>query len=80
MEAKVIGYTAGKGKYAGKTGALRVEIEGGIRFLIGSGLSNQQRSDPPPLGSTITFKYQGFTANGIPRFASFLRIRPVLKY
>jgi len=80
MEAKVIGYSAGKGKYAGKTGALRVEIEGGIRFLIGSGLSDQQRSEPPPIGSTITFKYQGYTVNGIPRFASFLRMRPVLKY
>jgi len=79
MEAKVIGYTEGKAKYLGKTGALRVETEGGIRFLIGSGLTDRQRSDPPPLGSIITFRYQGFTANGIPRFASFLRIRASAK-
>ena len=75
MEGIVIGYSPGKGKYVGKVGALKVEIDGNIQFYIGSGLSDQQRSNPPPIGSEITFKYQGFTGNGIPRFASFMRIR-----
>ena len=75
MEGRVIGYSAGKGKYEGKTGALWVEIAGGKRFYIGSGLSDKERDSPPPLGSLITFRYQGFTVNGIPRFASFMRIR-----
>ncbi|MEJ2309768.1 MAG: DNA ligase [Gammaproteobacteria bacterium] len=75
MEARVVGYKPGKGKYSGMTGALRVELEDGTRFLIGSGLSDAERVHPPPVGSRITFRHQGFTARGIPRFASFLRVR-----
>lgn len=75
MEGKVVGYRPGKGKYAGKTGALQVEISGGIRFYIGSGFKDREREQPPPLGSLISFKHQGFTSQGIPRFAYFLRVR-----
>lgn len=75
MEGRVIGYRPGEGKYHGMTGALWVEIEGGKRFYIGSGLSDRQRAEPPVIGSMITFSHQGFTGNGIPRFASFLRVR-----
>ncbi|MFC1602722.1 DNA ligase [Pseudomonadota bacterium] len=75
MEGRVIGYRPGKGKYRGMTGALWVEIEGGKRFYIGTGLTDRERAEPPPLGSVITFKHQGFTKNGIPRFASFMRLR-----
>ena len=71
----MIGYRPGKGKYVGKTGALWVEIDGGVRFYIGSGLTDRQRTNPPLIGSVITFKHQGFTINGVPRFASFMRIR-----
>ncbi len=75
MEGRVVGYRGGKGKYRGMTGALWIEIEGGRRFYLGSGLSDQERLTPPALGSVITFKYQGFTNRDLPRFASFLRIR-----
>ncbi|MCK4708231.1 MAG: DNA ligase [Gammaproteobacteria bacterium] len=75
MEGKVIGYKPGKGKYLGKTGSLWVEIDGGKRFYIGSGLTDNERTNPPPINSIITFTHQGFTVNGIPRFASFMRIR-----
>ena len=75
MEGKVVGYRAGTGKYAGKIGSLQVEIPGGIRFYIGSGLKDRDREKPPPLGSIVTFKHQGFTRSGKPRFASFLRVR-----
>lgn len=79
MEGKVVGYRPGKGKFDGKTGALQVEIAGGIRFYIGSGLKDRERERPPPLGSIVTFKHHGFTRQGIPRFASFLRIREEAK-
>lgn len=79
MEGEVIGYRSGKGKYAGQVGALQVRIEGDKEFYIGSGLSDQQRLQPPPLGSLVTFKYYGRTARGIPRFASFLRVRDDLQ-
>ena len=75
MEGKVIGYRPGKGKYNGNTGALWIEIDEGVRFYIGSGLTDIERTNPPPIGSIVTFKHQGFTVNGIPRFASFMRIR-----
>ena len=77
MEGRVIGYRAGRGKYTGMTGALWVEIESGKRFYIGSGLTDRDRARPPAIGSMITFRYQGFTSKGIPRFASFLRVRGV---
>ena len=74
-EATVIGYRPGNGKYAGQTGSLKVRTDQGIVFFVGSGLSDAQRRRPPPLQSRITFRYQGFTRNGIPRFPVFLRIR-----
>lgn len=45
-----------------------------LHFKIGSGFSDEQRQNPPPLGTIITYKHYGFTRNGIPRFAIFHRI------
>ncbi len=75
MEGRVIGYRLGKGRLQGMVGALWVEIKGGKHFYIGSGLTDQERAVPPAIGSVITFKHQGFSGNGIPRFASFLHVR-----
>lgn len=74
-EAVVIGHLPGKGKYEGMLGAILVETDDGRRFKIGSGFSDAQRQAPPAIGTNITYKYVGLTSTGIPRFASFLRIR-----
>ncbi len=74
-EATVIGYVPGKGKYTGKMGALRVEMANGKRFQIGTGFTDAVRANPPAIGAVITFTYRGLTKNGLPRFASYLRIR-----
>lgn len=74
-EAKVIAHVPGRGKYAGMMGALRVEMPDGKRFKIGTGFSDEMRKNPPPIGTTITYTYRGLTPSGLPRFASFLRIR-----
>ena len=75
-EAIVIGYNPGKGKYTGMTGSLRVQMLGSDKtFSVGSGLSDNERQNPPPMGATITYKHQGLTKYGIPRFPVFLRIR-----
>lgn len=74
-EATVIEHLPGSGKHAGRLGALLVELPNGIQFAIGTGFSDQERDNPPPVGSIITFKYYGYHNSGIPRFASFLRIR-----
>lgn len=74
-EARVIGHLPGKGKYAGMLGALSVQAADGRRFRLGSGLSDAQRAAPPPLGSVVTYRYNGLTRLGLPRFARFLRVR-----
>ncbi len=77
-EAVVIQHRPGSGKHAGRLGALLVELPNGIQFSIGTGFTDAQRENPPPIGSTITFKYHSLTKSGVPRFASFLRIRDKL--
>ena len=74
-EAVVIGHLPGKGKYPHQLGALRVKNDRGQIFAIGSGLSDQDRLNPPAIGTVITYRYQGYTKKGLPRFARFLRIR-----
>jgi len=75
-EARVVAHTSGKGRYRGMLGALVVERPDGLRFRLGTGFSDSERADPPPIGSRVTYRYNGFTANGVPRFARFLRVRP----
>lgn len=77
-EATVIGHRAGKGKYAGQLGALDVRTPQGRRFLLGSGLSDALRREPPPIGSVVTYRYRDLTSTGTPRFASFLRVHDAL--
>ena len=79
-EAKVIGHIPGKSKYAGQLGALLVEMpakdgQSAKRFKLGTGLSDAQRQNPPAVGSQVTYRYRGLNDSGIPRFASFLRLR-----
>ncbi len=74
-EATVIGYVPGKGKYTGIMGALRVETADGKRFQIGTGFKDAVRANPPAIGAVVTYTYRGLTKNGLPRFASYLRIR-----
>lgn len=74
-EARVLGYIQGKGKYADRLGALLVEMPNGQRFKLGTGFSDAEREQPPALGSLVTYRYRGLNDSGIPRFASFLRVR-----
>jgi DNA ligase 1 len=73
-EATVIAHIAGKGKYTGKLGALKVKTADGVTFNIGSGFTDAQRETPPPIGAVITYKYRSETKNGVPRFATFMRL------
>lgn len=74
-EATVVGHLPGKGKYEGMLGALRVRTEAGVEFSLGTGLSDAVRRAPPPIGTIITFRYRDVTERGIPRFASYHRVR-----
>ncbi len=77
-EARVLAHVPGQGRLQGSTGALWVEWPGGEggqpqRFKLGSGFSDADRGDPPAVGSWVTFRYRGLTAQGVPRFATYLR-------
>ena len=79
-EAKVIGHIPGKGKYAGQLGALLVKMpardgQAAKRFKLGTGFSDAQRQNPPAIGSNVTYRYRGLNDSGVPRFASFMRLR-----
>jgi DNA ligase-1 len=74
-EAQIIDHIAGKGKYSGMLGAILVKNSDGVVFKIGTGFSDQQRRNPPKIGSIITYKFFGKTKNNQPRFASFVRER-----
>ena len=74
-EARVIGYKPGSGKYQGLMGSVLVRLEDGRTFYIGSGFTDEMRRNPPVVGSTITYRFNGYTSSGLPRFARFLRVR-----
>ncbi len=72
-EAVVIAHLPGKGRHAGRLGALQVRDDAGRRFAIGSGLSDALRDDPPPIGQRISYRHRGLTRTGLPRFATYWR-------
>ena len=74
-DAKVIAHIEGKGKYLRMLGALTVETDRGVIFNIGSGFSDDERKNPPKIGTIISFKYNGETRANIPRFARFFRVK-----
>lgn len=74
-EATVLAHIVGKGKYKGQLGALRVRTDDGREFSIGTGFTDEVRRNPPPVGSVVTYRYRGLTSSGLPRFASYWRIR-----
>jgi DNA ligase 1 len=76
MEGVVIEHLPGKGRLVGALGALRVRLPNGRELRLGSGFSDAERRAPPDLGSSVSFRYRGYTRTGLPRFAVFLRVRP----
>jgi DNA ligase-1 len=74
-DARVLAHLPGKGRHAGRMGALLLEMPDGQRFALGTGFSDAQRASPPAVGSVVTYRYRDRTLKGLPRFASFLRVR-----
>jgi DNA ligase 1 len=73
-EGIVTAHIPGKGKFAGMLGALQIKTEDGYSVKIGTGFSDEQRKNPPAIGSSITYSYRDKTPSGKPRFASFIRL------
>jgi DNA ligase-1 len=75
-EARVIGHQPGTGRHYGRLGALLVALPNGTEFAVGSGFTDAERELPPRVGTKITFRYQELTDGGVPRFPTFVRVRP----
>jgi len=69
-EARVTGYVDLGGL---DTPAIHVDWHG---VLFKLGLKGRLRQFPPAIGELVTFTYSGLTGKGIPRNASFYRVRP----
>jgi len=85
-EAIVLQYEEGEGKNVGKMGALwcrsvhdssssTVGPNHSLKFKVGTGFTDQERNNPPPIGSIITYQYQRLTESGKPFHPSFICIR-----
>jgi len=74
-EALVLAHLPGKGRHAGRMGALWVEMPSSQRFRLGTGFSDADRAQPPPVGAWVTYRFRGTHDGGLPRFASYLRVR-----
>jgi DNA ligase-1 len=77
MEATVIEHIEGTGRNYGRMGSILVELKDRTQFKIGTGFSDEERNNPPPIGAIITFRYYGFYKSGIPKFPSYLRTRQI---
>ena len=74
-EGRVIGHLPGKGRHTGRLGALLLVMPSGQQFALGTGFTDAQRASPPAIGAVVTYRYRERTPAGLPRFASFLRVR-----
>jgi len=75
-EARITGYQQGTGKHRGRLGAYHVTLMGsGVQFKVGTGLTDEHREDPLPIGGVVTVRYQELTPAGVPRFPVFIAAR-----
>ncbi|CBQ72011.1 related to DNA ligase [Sporisorium reilianum SRZ2] len=70
-EAEVIGYADGSGRHEGRTGSLVARMACGTVFRVGTGMSDAQRDNPPPIGSIINYRFFELSEDGYPRFPAF---------
>jgi DNA ligase-1 len=81
-EAVVLSYEPGQGRHLGRLGSLVVRarmqtdnVTRWVDFKLGTGLTDADRRNPPPIGSTVTFRYMDLTDDGVPKGASFIAVR-----
>lgn len=74
-EGIVVAHLPGRGRHEGRLGALRLRLADGREFRLGTGLSDAERAAPPPIGSRVSFRHEGHTEDGLPRFARYWRVR-----
>jgi len=73
MEGEVVSINISK--KTGKIGSLTLKLANGKIFKLGSALNKHTVQDLPRIGDIVTFKYLALSSSGIPKFASFMRVR-----
>ncbi len=73
-QATVVQHNAGKGRYEGILGSMSVSSELNGAFKLSVGFDKSTRTNPPPVGSTIEYRYYGLSKGGKPRYPSFVRL------
>jgi DNA ligase-1 len=72
-EAQVVGHAQGTGRNRGRLGAYRARLlDTGVEFRVGTGIRDDERQDPVPLGTIITVQYKGLNPSGKPREPSYV--------
>jgi len=67
-EAEITGHTEGTGRNRGRLGAYQARLlDSGTAFKVGTGISDDERDNPLPLGTIITVEYKEKTNAGVPR-------------
>jgi DNA ligase-1 len=75
LVARCVGMIPGEGKYEGAVGSLVFQMDNGVRFCAGSGLSDFEREewyDSPPLERYFSLKYFALSDAGLPLQPSIL--------
>lgn len=72
-EATVIAHV--EGSRLGLCGSLLVMNKQGKTFKVASGMTEKMAHNPPKIGTIITYEWELLTKDGIPRPATFVRIR-----
>ncbi len=73
-EVEVTGYYPGEGKHENRIGGVWCTYNN-HSFKCGTGFSDLERENPPPIGSMITIKYVDLTDQGVPKHATYVSIR-----
>lgn len=73
-EGTVVAHQPGKGRHKGRLGSVTVQWNG-VEFDLGTGFTDEDRRNPPPIGSLVTFRYTELTEDGKPKCSSFICVR-----
>jgi len=79
-EGIVVGFEGGKGKNAGRCGALLLQTPDGRTVKVGTGLTDAERRKPPKRGVVVTYKFFELSASLTPRFPTFVGVRTDLDW
>ena len=76
-EGVVVGHEPGKGRHKGRLGGIVVRTANGKEFNVGTGFTDDERRNPPKIGSVVTYRFTELTdgGTGVPKCASFVSVR-----